>query len=867
MPHTSELNSHLKDALQNTKAAWAAVARREGGKWSLSVARGLGKQMQASLMEFLHQSEVDAWLCGAMNGSSSRSATLPPESGLKAERLYVFPVSGLSQLVLVGAGQQSANDQRVWRLFASLLARRPAPSLLQSFIPDFSSGLPYDLPLALDRLLMAFVRAVNCQGAWLAISRGDALEVRAEWNSRALKGQSFFIQESELLWRVQRTLADVATVYGEAEWDEVSRLAALKRGTRVWVCVPLVMGQRLIGAVSLWRQSGLDGEEWQRLRDLAMYLSPYVEVIATFLEVTNHLRRLAMLNDFALTVSSANNLDQIIRRGFDLLARAFNTELISLYLLSMDGRMIREYKTVDRRFITQNVTIEGHPAVSLLRRARLMRLNDSNDKEFLPLRENVHSALVVPLRYRGQPIGVVMLESLHPDAFSLYDEQLMGLIASHLAGLVEYGRLREEAESRARNLGLIHEVVQQVIGLTDKREVAQITADLLAQYFAYELAAVLFLDENQQPTIQGFGGTQAELVRRTLAGRPFSMQSGLTGYVFSTGRSMLVNDTSQEPLYHPLPSWNAAAEMCVALKDGEHVLGIIDVESSHVNAFTHNDLVAIESLAGILAAVASSADQYQRLQTTVRELRLTQVELKSRMEAQRAAESRLLQAAKMAAVGEMAATIAHELNNPLTTVTGFAELILSDAEASAPYRTEMEMILREARRASDVVRRLLDFSRQGEGTRTPTDMNAVVDDVVALSRHLIHTSNVNLTLNLAQDLPWVAVDRNQMKQVLLNLIHNALQAMPKGGELTITTAVRPRDQRSWFTLSVQDSGMGIKPEDLERIFEPFFTTKGERGGTGLGLSITYGIVTEHGGTIEVKSEPGKGSLFTVWLPL
>jgi len=867
MPHTSELNSHLKDAMQSTKAAWAVVARREGGKWSLSATRGLRKQMQAPLLEFLQQSEVDAWLCGAMNGSSSRSATLPPESGLNAERLYVFPVNGLSQLVLVGAGQQSANDQRVWRLFASLLGRRSVSSLLQSFIPDFSSGLPYDLPLALDRLLMTFVRAVNCQGAWLAISRGDALEVQAEWNSRALKGQAFFVQESELLWRVQRTLAEVAVVYGEAEWEEVNRLAALKRGTHVWVCVPLVMGQRLIGAVSLWRQNELNSEEWQILRDLATYLSPYVEVIATFLEVTNHLRRLAMLNDFALTVSSANNLDQIIRRGFDLLARAFNTEMISMYLLSMDGRMIREYKMVDRRFVTQNVNVEGHPAVSLVRRARLIRVDAADEKEFLPLRENALSAMVVPLRYRGQPIGVVLLESSRSQAFSPYDEQLMGLIASHLAGLVEYGRMREEAEGRARNLGLIHEVVQQVIGLTNKHEVAQITADLLAQYFAYELAAVLLLDEKQWPTIQGFGGTQAELVRKTLTGRPFSMQSGITGYVFSSGKSILVNDTSQEPRYHPLPLWHAAAEMCVALKDGERILGIIDVESSRLNAFTHNDLVAIESLAGILAAVVSSADQYQRLQTTVRELRLTQVELKTRMDAQRAAESRLLQAAKMAAVGEMAATIAHELNNPLTTVTGFAELILNDTQASDPYRAEMEMILREARRASEVVRRLLDFSRQGEGTRAPTDMNAVVNDVVALSRHLIQTSNVTLTLNLGENLPWVSVDRNQMKQVLLNLIHNALQAMPKGGELTITTAIRPRGRRSWFTLSVQDSGSGIKPEDRERIFEPFFTTKGERGGTGLGLSISYGIVTEHGGTIEVESEPGKGSLFTVWLPL
>ena len=106
-----------------------------------------------------------------------------------------------------------------------------------------------------------------------------------------------------------------------------------------------------------------------------------------------------------------------------------------------------------------------------------------------------------------------------------------------------------------------------------------------------------------------------------------------------------------------------------------------------------------------------------------------------------------------------------------------------------------------------------------------------------------------------------------MKQVLLNLIHNALQAMPNGGSLFLSTGTRSRDDRSWALMSVRDTGSGISTEDRERIFEPFFTTKGERGGTGLGLSVTYGIVTDHGGVIDVESEIEKGSTFTVWLPL
>jgi len=297
------------------------------------------------------------------------------------------------------------------------------------------------------------------------------------------------------------------------------------------------------------------------------------------------------------------------------------------------------------------------------------------------------------------------------------------------------------------------------------------------------------------------------------------------------------------------------------------VLGLINVESGRRNAFTHNDLMALESLAGVLAAVVSGADQYHRLQETIHQLRAAQVELRSRMASQQEAERRLVQAAKLAAVGEMAAGVAHELNNPLTTVTGFAELLLDQMPAEAPYRADVELILREARRARSVVRRLLDFARQGERTRAKADLNEIVNDVLALTERLIQTSGVLLNLRLAEGLPWVSVDTNQMKQVFLNLIHNALQAMPTGGEMEIQTASQSKDGREWVTITVKDTGMGIAPEHKERIFEPFFTTKGEKGGTGLGLSVTYGIVSDHGGTIEVESQPGAGSIFTVWLPV
>jgi len=215
----------------------------------------------------------------------------------------------------------------------------------------------------------------------------------------------------------------------------------------------------------------------------------------------------------------------------------------------------------------------------------------------------------------------------------------------------------------------------------------------------------------------------------------------------------------------------------------------------------------------------------------------------------------------------MAAGIAHELNNPLTSVTGFAELALGDIPEGSETHKDIEMVLREALRARSVVRRLLDFARQSESTRTRASLNEVIEDVVALSRHLIRTSGVELNLDLEVNLPWVVIDVNQMKQVLLNLVHNALQAMPSGGEMKIMTESILRNNRDWVVISVTDTGVGIPQAEQARIFEPFYTTKGSQGGTGLGLSVTYGIITDHSGQIDVESQPGKGSKFTVWLPL
>ena len=855
------MEHHLKNACQLTSASWAALADCEKGKWFVETAYRLPKAKRGALERTLGQTDVGEWIAQVLQGNGGGPLALPESAKLGPGRVYAFGLDGNSEIILVGASALTAKDQRTWRLFADLIRKPSTDDSGDMYLPSMQAELAYDLPRAVDRVLAGFVRDVEVQGAWLGIRRGDLLEVAAQRNDSRLQDIALPIEANRLLRRVQRSLTEVVVHGGEPDWESLPH--AVRKSTQYWICLPLVIGRRLIGAVGLWATQELAPQQVKALRDLARRVSQPVEVIVTFNELTGHLRRLAMLNEFALAVSSAHNLDQIARRVFGYLERSFHTELIAMYLPSIDGRLVREYRNREGKFSTQTVALPEHPIVPFLR-GRILRLADTAP-DFRPMYPAARSTLIVPLKYRSQTIGLLSLESTRPDAFSEHDEHLMVVIASHLAGLIEYGRLREEAEGRARNLGLIHEVVQQVIGLNDKREVAQITADLLAQYFAYELAAVLLTEDGGGNSVIGFGGLGGDAARSAFAGQNMTSGDGVAGRVLRSGESVLSNATNQQSAF-PGEQHTVGSEMCVPLKDGDRVLGLIDVQSTQPNAFTNNDFLAMESLAGVLASVVSSANHYERLQETIWQLRAAQVESQARLMAQQEAESRLIQAAKLVAVGEMAAGIAHELNNPLTTVTGFAELILDETPSEAPYRADIEMVLHEALRARGVVRRLLDFARQGERVRAKCDLNEIIEDVLALTKHFIHTSGVQLEASFGTDLPWVSVDSNQMKQVFLNLIHNAVEAMPTGGNLKIRTEMRSKEARAWAVVAIQDSGIGISQKDIDRIFEPFYTTRSTRGGTGLGLSVTYGIVTDHGGTIEVESRPGEGSTFTVWLP-
>ncbi len=843
-----KLEALLKQACLLTQASWAVWADRTDGIWQVIAAYGIRGPLLTRLTEHLQQSVVDSWMCGAFSSHALRSRTFPIE-GLTPARAVLLPVPGTFSAMLV-AGELGKEGRQLWRSLAEILSML-CSEVQETNVSQLQEKLLSDLPHALETVLAALLKMVWADGGWLAVHRAQRLEIRCQINCPNSQGKVFSAEGEPLVYRLLRTREAIVLDPKRPEWKYLPFFSKEEIQAQGWLGIPFYAGNRLIAVLALWRKTPFRLSEKKEVESQARIAGPILEASLLFEEMAGYLHRLALLNDFVLTISAAQSVEQIVRRTFAFLARSFSPD--ATFLLLLDGERVREYRPQDSRLETRVVPMAMHPFGEYLAARRRSNILEGEEKD------EMRSTLYAHLRHRGQTIGLLVLQRRTPKAFKSHDEQLLGVLSSHLASLIEYSRLREEAEARARRLGLIHEVVEQIIVSSDLKEIVQIVADLLVEYFRYEFVQVQLFD----PPLCGVAGKHPEVLS-TVCGEKFA--KFLTEQALQDGHSLLINNLPAEWIDESFP-WKPGSAVVVLLREGAEVLGTLQVGSSQPDAFGEIDLLALESLAGVLSAVTRNVKQYVSLQNTVQELRITQAQLKQQIEIQRLTERRLLQAAKLAAVGEMAASVAHELNNPLTSVVGFSELILENLPEGSTAHADMQIVLREARRAREVVRRLLDFARQGEITRTRYDLNRIVNEVFALVRHLLHINGIQAQLELREGLPWVYVSVNQIKQVLLNLIHNAIQAMPTGGQLTIVTRQSEREDRPWVVCDVKDTGIGILPEHRERIFEPFFTTKAQQGGTGLGLSISYDIITDHGGMIEVQSEPEKGSCFSIWLPV
>jgi two-component system NtrC family sensor kinase len=234
------------------------------------------------------------------------------------------------------------------------------------------------------------------------------------------------------------------------------------------------------------------------------------------------------------------------------------------------------------------------------------------------------------------------------------------------------------------------------------------------------------------------------------------------------------------------------------------------------------------------------------------------------------------QAEKLAVVGQLAAGIAHQIGTPLNVISGSAEYLMMEWGADKPRPQELEIIVAQTERITKLIRQLMNFARPARIDLRPLNLNDLLQEVLTLTEHQIAKEKIDVRSDFQANLPPIMGDANQLEQAFLNIIINAWHAMPGGGTMTLTTRLLPGSDRQrrpgraggpGIETSIADTGTGIAPDHMGRIFDPFFSTKGVGKGTGLGLAISRRIVEDHHGSIEVESGPGKGTTFTIWLPL
>ena len=309
-----------------------------------------------------------------------------------------------------------------------------------------------------------------------------------------------------------------------------------------------------------------------------------------------------------------------------------------------------------------------------------------------------------------------------------------------------------------------------------------------------------------------------------------------------SGELTIIQDFASDPRLEKvdIPNVVITSYLSIPLKDQSGVVGLVNIVNLPQGSFAKELTDSLLTVGSLAASSIRNAKLY--------------LELKD-------AQDQLIQSAKLASLGEMAAGIAHEVRNPLTSIRGFADLIYKSLPDDDKIKNYSKVVVDEVKRLSIIVKNILDFARKAEPDGEPVDLNDLIEGLIVLVEKDSSYNKVEINLDLDPNLPSVMADGTQIKQVFLNLAQNAIQAMSDGGSLTISS----KKSSDRVEVSFVDQGSGIPAEQLDKIFDPFFTTKDE--GTGLGLSVSYRIIENHRGSIEVTSEMGVGTTFKVRLPV
>lgn len=415
----------------------------------------------------------------------------------------------------------------------------------------------------------------------------------------------------------------------------------------------------------------------------------------------------------------------------------------------------------------------------------------------------------------------------------------------------------EQLNIRLATLNAISKTISSSLNLD---EILSTTIDKILAALEVDSVRIYLLDYGEKIlNLVAHKGLSAHFINQPSI-RSRQPGDGLLGQTILDGEAKVIDNTlqSNSPYIDLLLAEGLQSSVYIPLITRGVSLGVMCVSSLTPRSFSSERVEFLTAIGNHIGVAVDNATMFKNIKKAYQDLK--------------EAQEQIVSTEKLASLGKLAATIAHEINNPLTAVLTYIRLLIKLIARNrfAPERLEdisryLQTMESETARCGEIVKDLLAFARRTEIAIESNSVEDIINKTLNLISHDLQMKAIQLQTTIEPDLPKAKCDFRQIQQVLLNLMYNASEAMPNGGTLTVT-AHRAAGAKAFLEVIISDTGCGIAREDMENIFEPFFTTKGEGKGVGLGLSVVYGIIAKHNGTIAVESEPGKGSTFKVRLP-
>ena len=509
----------------------------------------------------------------------------------------------------------------------------------------------------------------------------------------------------------------------------------------------------------------------------------------------------------------------------------------------------KETEPSDRPRLGIKEGVSGH----VLETGETINIGDIYESPLYVLKDkkpSYRSLLVAAVEGAGQIIGTISVQSDHLNAFSTGDVELLDKLSVQAAIALENSRLFETTQQSLKEINALYRTSQGLASSLDTDELIDDVVNLLQQNFGYYHVQVYLIDDESGDAILKSGSGEIG-VRMLKAKTRLSLGTGIVNHVVETGFPFVSNDVNAIVFFYRNPLLpDTQSEMTVPIMLDGKVAGVIDIQEKPPNKLTDNDLQLMVAVADQLSVSLQRANLYNNLQTALQQ--------------EQTVRSQLIQSERLSLVGRLLASVSHELNNPLQAIQNALFLLKDEEQLSEQGKQDLDVILSEAERMAALIERLRGAYRPGRAKDfRPVELNGLIEDVHMLISTHMRQKQISFEFHPESDLPPASGMPDQIRQVVLNLLLNAIEVMDPGGRLSVWTRNLP--QQKEILLSVRDTGPGIAPKILPNIFDAFITDK--LSGTGLGLTISRDIIEQHFGRIEAENAPEGGAIFNIWLPV